>query len=292
VRGSAGAVNGNAIQGARIYDNWMLVLDQPPPEGSHPLWASQETNTRTGASTWRCVECHGWDYKGAQGAYGVSSAHFTGFPGVIGVVGATEEDVLDWLNGANNPDHNFLALTNSTALLDLAAFLRTQQIDMDLLIDPYTGNALGDRTPGRELYISTCTRCHGSFGDSINFGNGVVPIYLADIASVDPWQTLHKIRFGTATYKRMPATEALGWSLTEVADVLTYIQTLRRGSPELDFVNTMSSGPVQIERQAQIEPIIWGAFAIFALVLGSWGWDSLRGTRWFAREKTGKSAKR
>ena len=60
------------------------------PTTDHALWSLQSqsmppgTNTRTGASTWRCTECHGWDYVGANGAYGVAGSHYTGFSGVLG----------------------------------------------------------------------------------------------------------------------------------------------------------------------------------------------------------------
>ena len=51
----------------------------------HPLWQlrpDQTTNTRTGAATWRCKECHGWDYMGVDGQYG-HGPHKTGFPGIL-----------------------------------------------------------------------------------------------------------------------------------------------------------------------------------------------------------------
>jgi len=38
-----------------------------------PLWATQSSNTRSGKDTWRCKECHGWDYMGVDGAYGSGS---------------------------------------------------------------------------------------------------------------------------------------------------------------------------------------------------------------------------
>jgi thiosulfate dehydrogenase len=273
---AAARVTGDAIAGARIYDNWMLALDQPLPTGNHPLWASQETNIRNGVSTWRCVECHGWDYEGELGAYGPYSSHYTGFPGVDGMVGATQDEILNWLNGTNNPQHNFLALTNSTAIQDLVAFLRTQQVDMDLLVDPFTGASLGDRNLGQALYITDCSSCHGTAGDRINLGSTANPIYLADLATVDPWQTIHKIRFGTPTNLRMPSSEAEGWSLSEVANVLAYVQGLRRGDPALTFVNTASSGPVQIERQGEIGPILWMAVVMFTLIAGTFVWDKIQ----------------
>ena len=66
------------IRGAQLYDKWFAVLSVEPPGEDMPIWGRQTTNTRSGPDTWRCVECHGWDYWGAQGAY-ASGSHQTGF---------------------------------------------------------------------------------------------------------------------------------------------------------------------------------------------------------------------
>jgi thiosulfate dehydrogenase len=266
-----GELPGDPLAGARIYDNWILALDQIPPTGNHPLWDNQETNTRSGVITWRCAECHGWDYKGVDGAYGAYSNHYTGFTGLQDAIGATQEDVVAWLDGSLNLEHNFFNLTSSAALNDLAAFLRTRQIDTDLLIDPDTGVVFGDRRVGRNIYVDTCVSCHGENGDQINFGNAQNPLFLGDMAVADPWQSLHKIRFGTPTSDRMPAYEAEDWSLSMIADVLAYSQTLPRGNPEFDILG--SGQLIDVESQGQIEPIIYGAFAILLIVLLSVVWD-------------------
>src|SRR3989338_3803714 len=78
--------------GGKLYDNWMKTAGVATPEGNSPLWAGQTTNTRTGKDTWRCKECHGWDYKGKDGAYSKGS-HLTGFPGVYGA--ATTKTVAE-----------------------------------------------------------------------------------------------------------------------------------------------------------------------------------------------------
>jgi thiosulfate dehydrogenase len=266
-----GELQGDPIAGARIYDNWILALDLVPPEGNHPLWDNQDSNTRSGVITWRCAECHGWDYKGVDGAYGAYSNHYTGFTGLGDAVGATQEQVISWLDGTVFPEHNFLAYTNSAALNDLAAFLRTRQIDTDLIIDPNNGTALGDRRVGRNIYVDICAACHGDNGQQINFGNGLNPLYIGDMAVADPWQFLHKVRFGTPTSDRMPAYEDEDWSLSMMADVLAYSQILPRGNPEFDII---SNGQVaDVESQGQIEPIIYGGFTILLVVLLSLGWD-------------------
>ncbi|MDP2727915.1 MAG: hypothetical protein Q8P59_10275, partial [Dehalococcoidia bacterium] len=53
----------SVAKGGRLYDEWW---EEAPgatePKGDQPLWATQTTNTRKGTDTWRCKECHGWDY--------------------------------------------------------------------------------------------------------------------------------------------------------------------------------------------------------------------------------------
>jgi mono/diheme cytochrome c family protein len=268
-----GSLPGDALRGARLYDNWMLVLDQMPPTGNQPLWNTQDANARGGAVTWRCVECHGWDYKGEEGAYGPFSSHYTGFPGLGNSVGASQDDVLDWLNGSNNPEHNFLPITSVIALNDLAAFLRTQQIDVDLLIDPTTGAGLGNRVQGQELYRESCAGCHGEDGDQINFGTTLNPFYVGDLAVSNPWRAVHFTRFGNP-FESHFASEQENWSLTNVADLLNYTQTLKLGDP-------LSAPPtaeqeLDVERQGELAPIVWAGLGMLLVVAGSWTWDLIQ----------------
>ena len=70
----------DAAQGGRIYDKWWLAVfgGVPAPTIDHPIWSQQMTNMRSGADTWRCKECHGWDYKGVDGIYGdTSDSHYS-----------------------------------------------------------------------------------------------------------------------------------------------------------------------------------------------------------------------
>src|SRR3990172_5236428 len=62
--------------GGRLYDDWIKTSGVATPSGNSTLWAGQTTNTRSGKDTWRCKECHGWDYKGKDGAYSKGS-HLT-----------------------------------------------------------------------------------------------------------------------------------------------------------------------------------------------------------------------
>ena len=60
--------------GAQLYDKWYALLKTTPPDENMPIWERQTTNTRSGPDTWRCAECHGWDYKGSEGAYSIAAS--------------------------------------------------------------------------------------------------------------------------------------------------------------------------------------------------------------------------
>ena len=123
------------IRGALLYDNWFATLGVNPPAGNMPIWTRQSTNSRSGPDTWRCVECHGWDYRGAQGAYATGS-HYTGFPDIMSLASKmSEADIVAHLNGTNDPAHNFSTYLDSISMQQLAAFLKYGIIDDSLYID-------------------------------------------------------------------------------------------------------------------------------------------------------------
>ena len=62
---------GDLVRGGQLYDTWWKVAgvkDTTPPAGNNPDYA-RTTGTQQGPATWRCKECHGWDYRGRDGAY-------------------------------------------------------------------------------------------------------------------------------------------------------------------------------------------------------------------------------
>ena len=217
-------LTGDAARGGRLYDKWTEELGLDVPEGNHPLWATQSTNTRTGSDTWRCKECHGWDYKGVEGAYG-SGSHKTGFVGVMGVSGDDPNAILGTLKGSSNPDHDFSEFMDDQALIDLALFLSGALIDYS----PWIGT--GDDAAGRLFFDDTCTECHGPQGLSLNFGDSSEPEYHGTIATDNPWEFLHKIRFGQPATPDMPALFDAGVEDSVYADVLAYAATFPLFSP-------------------------------------------------------------
>jgi thiosulfate dehydrogenase len=220
---------GSLSNGGKLYDKWWTVLNLEEPQEDHPIWARQDSNTRSGSDTWRCKECHGWDYLGAAGAYG-SGSHFTGFPGVIGAQGKSAEDILAQLTGGIDPEHD-VSILGEAALNDLVSFLKEGLIDVALLIDSETKAAIGgEATSGGELYATTCAACHGEDGRAINFHDMDDPEYVGNIALDNPWEFIHKVRFGQPGTP-MPATVDLGWTLKNWADLLAFAQTLPTEMP-------------------------------------------------------------
>ena len=227
------------IRGGQLYDRWYAVLVVDPPTGEMPIWDRQNTNTRTGAETWRCAECHGWDYLGVDGAYG-SGSHFTGFPNVSkAVAGLTTEEIVGHLSGEKDPAHDFSPYLSQSAMEELTAFLHAGLIDDSIYIDSVSLEVIGgDMVHGEELYEETCAECHGVDGTQIVFRTEGVNEYLGTVATRDPWRFLHRTRFGVAGTE-MPVGMALGWTPSDGRDVLLYAQSLHTG---VEFIPGEPSG--------------------------------------------------
>ncbi|MBI2979425.1 MAG: c-type cytochrome [Chloroflexi bacterium] len=213
-------------KGGLIYDKWWkAAAGATEPVGNQALWSTQTTNTRTGGDTWRCKECHGWDYKGKDGAYGKGS-HLTGFPGVYNAsLNKTKAQLMDTLKGKTNSSHDFASLLGETGINDVVNFLKEGLVDETKYIDYSTKKAIGaNMTHGQELYSTTCAACHGADGKLILFDG---KDSLGFLANDNPWETLHKIRFGQPGAP-MPAGVTNGWSVQDSVDVLGYAQSLAK----------------------------------------------------------------
>ena len=215
-------LTGDPIHGGRLYDEWFEELGVEAPEGDQPLFATQTTNARTGGDTWRCKECHGWDYKGVEGAYG-SGSHKTGFVGVMGVSGRDASEILDILKGSTNPDHDFSAYMDDQALTDLALFLSEKLMDYSILINDDKSLVGGSPVAGQEFFAANCIDCHGPQGLALNFGNAEEPEYQGTIAIDNPWEFMHKARFGQAGFPDMPALEDFDTVEDEYANLMAYV---------------------------------------------------------------------
>jgi thiosulfate dehydrogenase len=204
--------------GGRLFDNRYEALALDEPEETHPAYPSEGKST--GASTWRCKECHGWDYKGAGGAYAKGS-HFTGIGGVQQMIGADPRRIVGTLT---DETHRFTAeLIPSEAMERLALFVTRGQHETDFYIDFDTKKARGDAARGERYFQNICAACHGFDGKALNFGDDEEPEYIGTVAAENPWETLHKIRNGQPGWP-MPALRIL--PIQDVVDILSYSQTL------------------------------------------------------------------
>jgi mono/diheme cytochrome c family protein len=219
---------GSASRGGRLYDHWISETGAAVPSSDQPLWALQTTNTRSGDVTWRCKECHGWDYKGAAGAYG-SCSHFTGFPGVMSAASKSQDELVGIISGEVNSDHDFSAMGDG-AILDLVAFLQNGMMDYTLLIEEGSKNVSGGNTAHGEELFASCASCHGQDGRLLNFGSEEEPEYVGTLAVDNPWEFLHKVRAGHPG-SAMPASMDGSWSQEDLRDLLAFSQTLPVEAP-------------------------------------------------------------
>lgn len=206
-------------RGGALYDKWYGELGQEPPKETHPAYP--KAGKQKGESTWRCKECHGWDYKGAAGAYSKGS-HYTG---IVGIRNRTHAPIDATIATLKDKTHRFGKLIPEKDLEALAHFVAHGQLDMDLYIDRATKRAKGDPAKGERIFQTTCARCHGSDGKSINFGTADQPEYIGTVANENPWETLHKIRMGQPG---VPMISMLAFDIQDHLHILAYGQTLPR----------------------------------------------------------------
>ncbi len=221
-------------EGGRLYDNWAAELGVSAPSRTHPGYNDYKGKQR-GAVTWRCKECHGWDYRGAAGNYGVGE-HYTGTQGIFAARRTSIPEVLATLK---NDNHLFDQFLPARQLEAVAAFVVLGQVDMRRFIHPITKKISGDARKGRLTYLEQCSLCHGSDGKTRNLSRVKgKKRYLGGVAQHNPWKTMHKIRFGhpgkfyTNKYDpegrprlNMPAMLGVV-TLQDQIDLLAYLSTL------------------------------------------------------------------
>ncbi len=214
----------DAVRGGRLYDKWWTVNEgAEPTDDFDPIWSSQSTNTRSGSTTWRCKECHGWDYIGQDGRYS-SGSHFTGFDGVWDARTTNRNAIFDAIKDEGGSHDLSLALSD-TDVLDLTRFIVDDLVDTGLHMDG-DDRATGSATAGQPLYDGNCAPCHGADGQAIDFDEETPGSQgVGGIANDNPQETLHKIRWGQPGTS-MPSMVGEGLTETETGDLLAYTQTL------------------------------------------------------------------
>jgi thiosulfate dehydrogenase len=219
--------NADATRGGALYDEYWEVagVAAAEPTEDHPLWATRPdmtSNPRSGAETWRCKECHGWDYKGVNGAYG-GGDHRTGIAGVFGT-SLSPQATFDTIKDGHG--YGAAGLTDAD-IWDLARFVLDGQVDTDNLIDG-NGAFVGTEGDGQPTYDNTCMACHGADGLGRPPGSDVdYEDSVGEIANDNPWKFQHIVRFGDPGTTMPPQHGML--TVSELADLGAYAQTLPTG---------------------------------------------------------------
>ncbi|HSG80989.1 MAG TPA: cytochrome c, partial [Gemmatimonadota bacterium] len=231
------------VAGGKLYDKWWVVNNGTEPTSNFdPIWASQTTNTRTGGDTWRCKECHGWDYLGDQGRYS-SGSHFTGFAGVW--TARTQDRVLIFEAIKDMAgDHDLSGVLSDTDVLNLTKFIVDGLVDMRTYINYSTGDATGTATAGQTLFDANCTACHGSDGDAVDLDHGGTEPGIQGVGWIsrdNPQETLHKIRWGHPG-TAMPSMVDEGLTDAQSGDILAYAQTLPFGAQNYGQADIVRGG--------------------------------------------------
>ena len=237
-------INADMTRGGLLYDKYWVVTGGEVPTGEHPLYPT--LGAKTGADTWRCKECHGWDYIGKDGRYSGGS-HYTGIKGLFPANQSLWRAYL-----TVKDDHGFgSAGLSDVEIWDLVKFYREGLIDIrSVLVE--NGVFKGDISSGKTLYndgipgfdsggtsINTsCTSCHGV--DGTNEIVSGFDAYVGFLSNDNPQEYLHKVRFGhPGSSPAMPAADAINGSLNDIVDLSAYSQTL---SPILWSNTSVSRG--------------------------------------------------
>ena len=193
-------------RGGKLYDDWAEELNTTYPKYAHSAFPKgKEVEIKSGSSTWRCVECHGWDYKGANGIRGIRN-----------MIGAHPNAIIKVLK---DDTHDLDGRLHYSDFYDLAVFVSQGQIDMNEYIDARSKEARGTADNATQYYLTLCATCHGDNGRAIR----TMPP-LGRVATEQPWQSLHQTLHGH------PGDEMPAWQATmtpaDIKDVLSKLQTL------------------------------------------------------------------
>jgi thiosulfate dehydrogenase len=204
-------------RGGRLYDNWWLEKEISKPKEINPAFPNQDLKFY--ADSWRCKECHGWDYLGKNGEYGLGE-HFTGIKGINGAIGKDPAAIASILRDKN---HGYTPQQlNDKDLADLALFVSRGQVNLTPFLDR-TGKPKGLAVRGEVYYNTICAGCHKLDG------KGEIRS-LGDV-SENHAEALHKI-FNGQPGEGMPALRALEPQI--VLDIATYLTWLPKGKRRLN----------------------------------------------------------
>lgn len=228
----ASTVTGDSLRGGRLYVQWWEENGASQPQTDHVLWEDRAKfidkyiNEKTGAATWSCQTCHGWDYKGASGNSGPMSRDYTGFPGLIlAAQNKSIDDISAFIRAgetSGGKSHGFIDVLSEADISDLSLFVK------EAVNDPgYSWS--GDLTAGESIYTTPIENNAGAGCDASGCHAGDSEA-VANVALYDADRFLHIVRFG------LPEVMMGGLDLNEAKNVLAYTwKSLVVGNVENNF---------------------------------------------------------
>ena len=211
----ADEIESSIARGGILYDKWYKEIGEKAPGEKHPLYPADGKYAEKSGDTWRCKECHGWDYKGKDGAY-AKGKHHTGIKGIDGMAGGDAAKVVALLKDS---EHGYGDKLSAEDLQDLANFVTKAQVEMAMYIDSGTKMPKGgDKAKGAAYFNTMCAKCHGKDGTEPDDMKKSLGKQMGN-----PWEVMHKIMNGQPD-EQMPALRALDRGV--VVDIMAHITTL------------------------------------------------------------------
>ncbi|MDP6342040.1 MAG: cytochrome c [Alphaproteobacteria bacterium] len=201
-------------RGGKLYDKWYKVIGAKAPEQSHPAYPADGKYAKKPKSNWRCKECHGWDYRGKDGAY-AKGKHFSGIKGINAMAGMAPAKITAALKDTT---HGLAGKMGDGDFQALALFVSAGQLNMDPYIDRASKMPKGDKAKGAAYFNTICAGCHGRDGFKPKDMKKTLGKQMGN-----PWEVMHKILNGQPG-ESMPALRALDRQIT--ADIMAHMTTL------------------------------------------------------------------
>ena len=199
-------------RGARLYDKWWAENKAAKPTGDHPAYPVKG-GKYGGETSWRCKECHGWDYKGKDGAY-AKGGHASGIKGINGAAGKDPAAIAAVLR---DKTHGYTdAQLSAKDSADLALFVARGQGNLAKVVGA-DNKAVGDGAKGEAYFNTLCAGCHGTDGKKVKDGPPLGSV--ADNGA----EMMHKLLNGQPG-EAMPALRALDPQIS--ADIAVYLTKL------------------------------------------------------------------
>jgi len=214
-------ITGSAVQaqetdsaiarGGRLYDKFFAENKTAKPAADHPAYIKDGKYGKD--NSWRCKECHGWDYKGKDGAY-AKGGHATGIKGINAAAGKDPVAVAAIFRDKN---HGYTeAQLSAKDASDLALFVSKGQGTLAKYLDA-ANKSTGNGAKGEAYFNTLCAGCHGVDGKKVKDGPALGSV--ADNGA----EMMHKVLNGQPG-EGMPALRALDHQIA--ADIAAHLTKL------------------------------------------------------------------